>query len=77
MKDEVTRWMRMGRVVELMYVDRHGVISKRRVKLMKLQGEQVIAWDIMKQARRTFCIERILACLPMVDRKFGGEEGVG
>lgn len=77
MKGELIRWMRMGRVVELIYIDRHGSISKRRVKLMKLQGKQVVAWDIAKQARRTFWIDRVLACLPTIDRKYGGKEGVG
>lgn len=77
MRQEVMRWMRNGQVVEMMYIDRHGVISKRRVKLMKLQGDRLIAWDVKKQARRTFCMERVLACLPTIERTTGREEGIG
>ncbi|ERG67400.1 MULTISPECIES: hypothetical protein [Exiguobacterium] len=77
MRQEVMRWMRNGRVVEMMYIDRNGVISKRRVKLMKLQGDRLVAWDVNKQARRTFCMERVLACLPTIERASGREEGIG
>lgn len=66
MRQEVMRWMRSGRVVEMMYIDRNGVISKRRLKLMKLQGDRLVAWDVFKQARRTFRMDRVLACLPTI-----------
>ncbi|WP_047374865.1 hypothetical protein [Exiguobacterium sp. ZOR0005] len=69
MRDELLRDMRIGRLVELMYIDRLGVISKRRVKLLKLQGERVIAWDVTKRARRSFYIDRVLACLPTIERE--------
>ncbi|MCC5891682.1 hypothetical protein [Exiguobacterium sp.] len=75
MRDELLRDMRIGRVVELMYIDRHGVISKRRVKLLKLQGERVIAWDVAKRARRSFYIDRVLACLPTIERDRNEREG--
>ncbi|WP_445002409.1 hypothetical protein [Exiguobacterium alkaliphilum] len=77
MKDELLRDMRLGRLVELMYADRHGVISKRRVKLLRLQGERIIAWDVRKRARRTFYVERVLACLPIMERAYGKEEEIG
>ncbi|WP_214829440.1 hypothetical protein [Exiguobacterium algae] len=69
MREELIRWMRSGRVTELMYVDRHGVFTKRRVKLIKIQGQHVIAWDYSKHAKRTFCIDQVLACLPAIDRR--------
>ena len=68
MREELLRWMRSGRVTEMVYVDRHGTFSERRVRLMKVQGEYVVAWDLNKQARRTFRIEQILACLPINER---------
>lgn len=77
MRQEVMRWMRNGQVVEMVYIDRNGVISKRRVKLMKLQGDRLVAWDIRKKARRTFCMKRVLACLPTIERDSGREEGIG
>ncbi|UTT43202.1 hypothetical protein [Exiguobacterium aurantiacum] len=77
MRQEVMRWMRNGRVVEMVYMDRNGVISKRRVKLMKLQGDRLVGWDVKKQARRTFCMDRVLACLPTIERATGREEEIG
>lgn len=68
MREELLRWMRSGRVTEMVYVDRKGTFSERRVKLIKLQGEYVVAWDLNKQARRTFRIEQVLACLPINER---------
>lgn len=76
MRQEVMRWMRNGWVVEMMYIDRNGIFSKRRVKLMKLQGDRLVAWDVNKQARRTFCMDRVLACLPTIERTTGREEGI-
>lgn len=68
MREELLRWMRSGQVTEMVYVDRHGAFSERRVKLIKVQGEYVVAWDLNKQARRTFRIEQVLACLPINER---------
>ena len=68
MREELLRWMRSGQVTEMVYVDRHGVFSKRRVKLLKVRGEHVVAWDLNKQAKRTFRIEQVLACLPINER---------
>lgn len=68
MRNELMRWMRTNRLIELMYIDRHEVVSKRRVKLIKVQGNHLIAWDVKKRARRTFCIDRVLACLPVIEQ---------
>lgn len=68
MREELLRWMRSGLVTEIVYVDRHGVFSKRQVKLLKVRGEHVVAWDLNKQAKRTFRIEQVLACLPINER---------
>lgn len=68
MREELLRWMRSGLVTEMVYVDRHGVFSKRRVKLLKVRGEHVVAWDLNKQAKRTYRIEQVLACLPINGR---------
>ena len=68
MREELLRWMRSGQITEMVYVDRHGTFSERRVKLIKVQGEYVVAWDLNKQARRTFRIEQVLACLPINGR---------
>ncbi|WP_215142965.1 hypothetical protein [Exiguobacterium qingdaonense] len=68
MRTELLRWMRSGRVIEIVYVDRKGMFSERRVKLIKVQGEHVVAWDLNKRARRTFRIEQVLACLPVNER---------
>lgn len=68
MREELLRWMRSGLVTEMVYVDRQGVFSKRQVKLLKVRGEHVVAWDLNKQAKRTFRIEQVLACLPINER---------
>ncbi len=77
MAPEWMRQLRTKTLSELVYVDRHGVFSTRRVYLLKLQGNRLIAWDVDKQARRTFYVERILACLPAstVKRARKGEVG--
>ncbi|UAW07782.1 putative transcriptional regulator [Psychrobacillus phage PVJ1] len=60
-----------GQIVELMYLSKSGEISKRRVKVINIQGDSFQAFCFKRNAKRTFLIDNVLACVP-VNRKERG-----
>lgn len=56
----------VGRIVELIYQDGKGRITKRRIAVSGVAGGIVKGYDTAKHAYRTFSLERILAAQPLV-----------
>ncbi|MBD2845981.1 hypothetical protein IDH44_12320 [Paenibacillus sp. IB182496] len=54
-----------GRVVEMIYLDRKGAFSKRRVRIIAVRDGRVRAYCLRAQAPRLFAAERIMALLPV------------
>jgi len=53
-----------GEIVVLIYADRKGAITQRRVKLIAVEGGRVRAYCLERMAPRTFLAESVLAALP-------------
>lgn len=62
------RCMERKQLVELMYLDSKGNISKRRVKVLKIQGDTSQAFCFNRNAKRTFVIENVLSLVPVVHK---------
>lgn len=58
--------MERNQLIELMYLDSKGNISKRRVKVLKIQGDTFQAFCFKRNAKRTFIFENVLAFVPVV-----------
>lgn len=69
MKEKLLKTMRYGQLMDVMYLSRRGEVTKRRIKVLKLQGESFQAYCFTRHAKRTFLIENILACIPVMNRK--------
>ncbi|MFF2755088.1 transcriptional regulator [Psychrobacillus sp. NPDC058041] len=69
MKESLLKTMRYGQLMDVMYLSRSGEVTKRRIKVLKLQGESFQAYCFTRHAKRTFLIENILACIPVMNRK--------
>lgn len=70
MKNEILRHIRLGKVVEIMYIDQRKQLTRRLVKLIRIEGEYVQAFCYVKRAPRMFKISNILAiCLPIETKK--------
>ncbi|MFC4808549.1 hypothetical protein [Paenibacillus sp. GCM10023250] len=54
----------VGMVVTIIYCDRSGRITQRRIRVDAVQGERVKAFDLEKRAPRVFRIAHILAVMP-------------
>lgn len=71
MRKNLARSMRYGQIVDVMYVSKSGQITKRRLKVLKLQGELFQAFCFLRQAKRTFKISNVLALIPIEHRENG------
>lgn len=58
-----------GQIVELMYHSMSGEISKRRVKVIKIQCDSFQAYCFLRNAKRTFLIENVLAYVPVINKE--------
>ncbi|MCK1998948.1 transcriptional regulator [Psychrobacillus psychrodurans] len=61
--------MERNQLVELMYMDSKGNISKRRVKVLKIKGDTFQVFCFKRNAKRTFIIDNVLACVPMIHKE--------
>ncbi|MFD0672935.1 hypothetical protein [Cohnella sp. GCM10027633] len=55
----------VGAIVELIYEDSKGNITKRQIRVRKVDRNTVKGFDTVKGAYRTFALERILASMPV------------
>jgi predicted DNA-binding transcriptional regulator YafY len=55
----------IGHTVEIIYEDRHGKLSQRRIVVRSVTNGTIVAYDLSRQAIRAFRHERILAMQPV------------
>ena len=65
MKEQLIKAMQRQQVVSMMYVAKFGVITKRRVKIMKIVCDSFTAFCFTRQAKRSFIINNVLAVTPV------------
>lgn len=59
----------IGEVVEIVYMDKDGNLSQRRIEVHGIRGELVYSTCLASGERRTFRKDRILACRPSPFRR--------
>lgn len=59
----------IGEVVEIVYMDKNGHLSQRRIEIHSIRGERVYSTCLTSGERRTFLQNRILACRPSPFRR--------
>jgi len=55
----------VGRTVEMIYQDRSGRLTQRRIRVLSADGGNIRAYDLGKRAPRVFEAARILAVQPV------------
>lgn len=66
MQRELRKYLAAGQLVEMIYLDRCGRISKRRVRLQAITDCQVKAYCYTRRAYRVFTLDSILAVQPVL-----------
>ncbi|ATP40683.1 transcriptional regulator [Solibacillus sp. R5-41] len=69
MKEQIIKAMQRNQLIDLMYIAKDGVISKRRIKIIKMIGGKFQAFCFTKQAKRTFIIDNVLAAVPVIRKE--------
>lgn len=69
MKEQLIKAMQYKQLVTIMYISKSGEIAKRRVKILKMEGDKFQAYCIVRQAKRTFIINNVLAVLPIIGKE--------
>ena len=54
----------VGQIVEIIYLDRNGHISQRKIEVWSIKDSSVKAYCLENRAPRIFMIENILAIIP-------------
>jgi predicted DNA-binding transcriptional regulator YafY len=54
----------IGRTVDIIYLDRRGRLSKRKIRITAVQDSHVRAFDLDRQEPRIFRTDGILVALP-------------
>lgn len=69
MKEQLVKAMQRNQIVNMMYIAKDGSITKRRVKVIKVIGESFHAYCFIRQAKRTFMINSVLAVVPIIHKE--------
>ena len=69
MKGSLLKCMQFGQIVDVIYISQNGQITKRRLKVLRLQGEAFQAFCFLRKMKRTFKIENVLALHPVVRKE--------
>ena len=70
-RKDLMKYLNRGRIVELMYLSKAGEISKRKVRILKVQGDIFYAYCFKQKAKRTFRIDQVLALAPIFPHERG------
>ncbi|WP_126428771.1 WYL domain-containing protein [Brevibacillus marinus] len=72
MQRELRKYLASGQLVDMIYLDRRGRMSKRRVRLHAITDGQVKAYCFARRAYRVFALANILAVQPVARRSAAG-----
>ena len=63
------KYFSRGQHVELIYLSKSSEISRRRVKILKVQDNSFQAYCFKRKAKRTFLITNVLAIAPVSQKE--------
>jgi hypothetical protein len=61
----------IGRIVEIIYVDRNNTITQRLIEIRSIEGNIVKAYCLKQKAARIFKVANILAVEPISRKRSG------
>ena len=65
----ILKSMQLNQIVEMIYINNNGEISKRRVKVLRVEGNTFKAYCFLRNTKRTFKVENLLAFVPIIQRE--------
>lgn len=68
MRNELIKYVKRCPTLVIMYIDDKGNITKRTVRVLKMNSSTFTAYCYLRNARRTFKINNLLAIIPITER---------
>lgn len=65
MKRQLLKVLERKQLINMMYISKNGEITKRRIKVIKVEDDTFKGYCFTKHASRTFLIDNILSMLPV------------
>lgn len=69
MKERLLKAFQQEQIVTIIYLAKNGEITKRRIRITKINDDSVQAFCFLKRAKRTFLINNVLALSPVQYRE--------
>lgn len=69
MLNTIKKSMQRNQLLEMMYMDDKGNITKRMVKPFKADKDSLAAYCFLRKSKRTFKIDNVLALVPITQRE--------
>lgn len=69
MKAQILKAFKYQQLIDMMYMANDGSISKRRIKVLKVQGDSFQAYCFLRHKKRTFKMENVLSLMPVIHKE--------
>lgn len=69
MRNQLVKSMERGVLLDMMYMDKNGGVSKRRIQVIQVGEGSFRAYCYLRKSKRTFTIDNVLALVPVIRRE--------
>lgn len=69
MRNDLLRCIRLRCLTNVVYLDSKGNTTKRKVRIIKLDGDNVRVYCYLRRSTRIFKIDNILAAVPIIKKE--------
>ena len=69
MRINILKSMQLKQISEMIYMNNNGEISKRRVKVLSVEGNTFKAYCFLRNTKRTFKVDNVLAFVPITHKE--------
>ena len=69
MRNQLIKSMERGVLLDMMYMDKNGGVSKRRIQVIQVGDVSFRAYCYLRGSKRTFLIENVLAVVPVTTKE--------
>lgn len=69
MLGQLMKSMDDGVLLDMMYMDKNGAVSKRRIQVIQVGEVSFRAYCHLRKSKRTFTVDNILALVPVVRKE--------
>lgn len=69
MLNVINKAMKYNQMLNMIYMDNSGGITKRRIKVFKVSDKSFVAYCYLRGSKRTFKIDNVLALVPIITKE--------